>query len=115
MKKRILITFMALATLLIGFVSCSKDDDSNVGILKVVINTWYPEYNKSLTGNIYTIDIKTGQPIKKFAFGNTSNATVELNPGNYVLEVTCSNDRRPDTWYKTFQIQAGKTETVYLN
>ena len=110
MGKKILITFMVFMMVFGCLVSCSDDNDVPlVGTLDVEMYDMAQDPFYDLVLGVYPIENRT-TPIKVIDFNHKNKVSVELNPGNYYVSVTYSQNGQK--WSSNVQIQAGKTEKI---
>ena len=111
-KKKLLLALVSvLATLC--FTCCSDDDDfPTVGTLKVELTSWNAYYENNAHMAIFPIGYKENA-IQIVDFGASSEKEVELNPGNYTVEVTVEG-KEEHHWSGNTQVQAGRTVVLRL-
>lgn len=115
MKKIFLVVFLVIMGLLGCLVSCSRDDgEYTTGTLVIEVDYWSAYWNNKLYVRIYPLGQEKLGAIKVLEFGNKHSVSVDLNPGNYSVNVFSTSETVPAEWTRSCQIQAGRTELLKL-
>ena len=105
--------FVAFMFAMVCILGCSDNDDyPTVGTLKVEVTSWNAYYENHTYMSISPIGYEQN-PIKFVSFDTNRTKEVELNPGNYTVEVSVSG-KEEHRWSGDVQVQAGRTELLQL-
>ena len=114
-KKFISIAFVFIA--LFVFVGCDSDDDvPTTGIVRVEFWNWKNSSNKKGYAYVYLAEQKAWNKdicVKKQEIGGSKTTDIELNPGNYYVEIDMDYAKTEGAGY--LQVQAGKTEVIKID
>lgn len=108
MIRKIIIALFAFVMMFGCLVSCSDKNDEYplVGTLDIEVRGISNDPYNDFTLAIYQLDYRTS-PVKRVDFEHKNKVTVELNPGNYYIEIASENGV---ICSDCIQIQAGKKE-----